>query len=82
MGNMTHSTTTHTSICNCGGQGRIPRYLTEQERTTFLGFSRRKLADLRYLGDGPRYRKRGRSIFYTDVDIEEWLDGGLVEPGE
>lgn len=80
LGNMRDNSTPHTSTCNCGG--RIPRYLTEQERTAFLGFSRRKLSDLRYMGEGPRYRKRGRSVWYTDVDLEAWLDGGLVEPEE
>ena len=32
------------------------------------------LANMRYMGTGPKFVKVGRSVRYRSSDVEEWLD--------
>ncbi|QSM94348.1 helix-turn-helix domain-containing protein [Mycobacteroides abscessus subsp. abscessus] len=59
---------------------QAPRqWLTPEEAATYLKVTEQKLADLRYLREGPRFRKIGRLIRYTFADLDSWLDAGTVE---
>lgn len=37
------------------------------------------LAQMRYLGRGPRYFRIGRRIRYRMVDVDEWLEACVVD---
>lgn len=43
------------------------------EAAAYLSLSRQRLAKLRLTGGGPAYSKAGRSILYTQADLNEWL---------
>ncbi|KRQ26413.1 hypothetical protein AOT83_19075 [Mycobacteroides sp. H001] len=59
---------------------QAPRqWLTPEEAADYLKVTEQKLADLRYLREGPRFRKVGRLIRYTHADLDSWLDQGTVE---
>lgn len=59
---------------------QAPRqWLTPEEAATYLKVTEQKLADLRYLKEGPRFRKVGRLIRYSHADLDSWLDAGTVE---
>ncbi|RJR43512.1 MAG: hypothetical protein C4576_14220 [Desulfobacteraceae bacterium] len=55
-----------------------PKFLPER----FKGLSEKTLANLRSLGQGPRYYRRGRLIFYDVADIQEWLTKNPVETSD
>jgi predicted DNA-binding transcriptional regulator AlpA len=48
-------------------------YVTTKEAARLLGFHPITLAKWRVSGDGPPYRKVGRSIRYDPAVIEEWM---------
>lgn len=54
-------------------------WLTPEEAADYLKVTAQKLADLRYLREGPRFRKVGRLIRYSHADLDSWLDQGTVE---
>ncbi|AMT69065.1 MULTISPECIES: helix-turn-helix domain-containing protein [Mycobacteroides] len=59
---------------------QAPRqWLTPEEAATYLKVTPQKLADLRYLREGPTFRKVGRLIRYTHEDLDAWLDQGTVQ---
>ncbi|MBN7483814.1 helix-turn-helix domain-containing protein [Mycobacteroides abscessus] len=59
---------------------QAPRqWLTPEEAADYLKVTEQKLADLRYLKEGPRFRKVGRLIRYTREDLDAWMDAGTVE---
>lgn len=59
----------------------IPKLYTEIDAAAMLGVSRWKLRHDRSVGRGIRYVKIGtRSIRYRLEDIQEYLNGVLVEP--
>jgi hypothetical protein len=39
------------------------------------------LAQLRYMGTGPLFSKRGRIVLYRVTDVETWLREGLTRGG-
>ena len=39
----------------------------------YCGVAKSTLEKLRVTGDGPRFLRRGRSIFYTLEDLDAWL---------
>ena len=43
----------------------------------YLGISGRTLANMRSLGTGPRFVKRGK-IFYFIRDLDTWLEAGIA----
>lgn len=42
-----------------------------------LGLTVGSLAQMRYLGTGPRYVKVGRQIRYRQSDIDEWIEANV-----
>lgn len=42
--------------------------------------SENALAQERWRGEGPRYRKLGNRVFYLASDLKAWLDAHAVEP--
>jgi predicted DNA-binding transcriptional regulator AlpA len=53
---------------------------TQEEAAAIIGVKPTTLASWRHYGKGPRYLKIGRSCFYCESDIEEWLDAQAVVP--
>jgi predicted DNA-binding transcriptional regulator AlpA len=53
---------------------------TQEEAASFLGLKPSTLAAWRHQGRGPRYIKIGRSCFYLESDLEQWLDAQAVVP--
>lgn len=51
------------------------------EAAEYLGTTVAQLARLRWEGIGPAYTRLGRSIRYRWVDIDAWVDAGLVQGG-
>jgi hypothetical protein len=55
-------------------------YLNTRQASHFLGLSARHLERMRGRGEGPRFRRHGRLVFYHVDDLEAWsrstADGG------
>lgn len=51
------------------------RFLTVQEAADYLGLKRSTLDHYRWVGGGPRYRKHGGRVFYTQEDLDAWSEG-------
>lgn len=51
-----------------------PKQLAERFGTTTS-----RLAQDRYMGRGPRFVKLGRTIRYTETDIQAWIDANTHE---
>jgi hypothetical protein len=51
----------------------LPRMLTTKEAAEFLRVSISFLMKARLRGDGPRYRKLGRAVRYTETDLLSYL---------
>ena len=49
-------------------------YLTCDEAGAFLKLSPRTLEKLRTIGGGPRFRKLGRRVMYSQADLDTWAD--------
>ena len=47
--------------------------LTTEEAATYLRLSPRTLERYRVTGEGPRYLKIGRLVFYRRSELEHWL---------
>lgn len=47
--------------------------LKTKDASELLGMSKSTLEKLRLTGDGPVYVKRGKSVFYTRKDLDEWI---------
>ena len=60
---MSTATTTRTNV-----------YLTCEEAGAFLKLSPRTLEKLRTIGGGPRFRKLGRRVMYSQADLDTWAD--------
>jgi len=51
------------------------RLLTPGEVAEWVGMTTAALAQLRYLGNGPRYRKlTPKTVRYTSADVQAWID--------
>jgi predicted DNA-binding transcriptional regulator AlpA len=57
------------------------RPLSEHEVAELLGVSRNTLKHWRWIGKGPRYVKLVSKIAYRPRDLDEWIDGNVIEPG-
>ncbi len=52
--------------------------LTPAQAGDLLAMTKGALAQLRYLGSGPRFvRVSGRSIRYRPQDLDEWIEANL-----
>ena len=56
--------------------------LNTLEAGEFLGISPPTLILWRTEKKGPRYYRLGKRIVYRLSDLEEWMDGNVVEPEE
>lgn len=57
--------------------------LSEQETADFLEISKITLRNWRWTGKGPAYRKAGGKVFYTQADIDEWINSRpKIQPGK
>ena len=63
-----------------GGRSSERPYLNTSQAAHFLGIGWRKLQAMRIAGDGPRFRRHGRLIYYHPDDLEIW-SRGTVEAG-
>ena len=59
-----------------------PRHplLTEKDAAIVLGMRTKTLQMWRHLCKGPKYHKLGRAVRYSMRDLEEYMDGRIVEP--
>lgn len=49
-------------------------YLTTKEAAKYLSLASSTLEKHRSTGDGPKFKKLGRSIRYAKKDLDEWAD--------
>ena len=54
--------------------------LTPAEASEETGLSEQTLANYRWRGIGPPFRKVGRTVSYPRVPLREWLDHQIVKP--
>lgn len=54
--------------------------LTIEDVSALLGITKFALQQWRFFGQGPKYVKLGRSIYYRIVDLREWIDSNVLEP--
>ena len=47
--------------------------INTRDAASRLGFSKSTLDKLRLTGDGPAYIKRGKSVYYTEQDLSDWI---------
>ena len=64
-----------------GKKSKTPFRTTEQA-AHFLVMSPKTLRNMRWRGEGPRYRKHGRKVLYHVDDLTDWSErrGILSEP--
>jgi excisionase family DNA binding protein len=66
-----------------GGEGppfQSP-YFDTDEAALYLRIERRTLENLRWRGEGPRYRKHGGRVRYHVADLDSWSESrGRTEP--
>jgi hypothetical protein len=60
------------SIPSHRNQGMERPYLNTRQAAHRLCISARKLEAMRAAGNGPRFRRHGRSVFYHIDDLEAW----------
>jgi DNA-binding transcriptional MerR regulator len=51
------------------------RFLSVVDAAEYLGLKRSTLDHYRWIGGGPKYRKHGGRVFYTEADLNAWSDG-------
>ena len=51
----------------------LPILLKTKDAATHLGISKSTLEKLRLTGGGPVFIKRGKSVFYTELDLAYWI---------
>jgi len=57
------------------GETKKPcKFLSVKEAAEFLGLKRSTLDHYRWVGGGPRYRKHGGRVKYTEPDLEAWSE--------
>lgn len=52
------------------------RYFKTSGASRYCSVSEKRLEKLRCSGGGPRYFKRGRSVFYCIEDLDAWMQAG------
>ena len=53
---------------------QIPKLLSTKEAARQLGLPKSTLDKMRLTGDGPIFVKRGKSVFYTEEDLTDWIN--------
>jgi predicted DNA-binding transcriptional regulator AlpA len=48
--------------------------LNTQQASRVFGLAPATLATMRVRGEGPKYVKPGRSVFYDPADLREWIE--------
>jgi hypothetical protein len=56
-----------------------PSLLTTTEAAPHVRLSPRTLEKYRVLGGGPKYKKLGARVFYSQADLKAWLDERTFE---
>ncbi len=51
----------------------LPTLLKTRDAAKRLGIPKSTLEKLRLSGGGPIFVKRGKSVFYTEQDLTEWV---------
>jgi len=59
-----------------------PPLLSSFDAADYLKIPRQTLAMWRHKGVGPAYVKVGRRVMYRRIDLDRWIDGQAVNPGE
>lgn len=49
------------------------RLLRTRDAATYCGFKKSTFEKYRVTGGGPRFIRRGKSVFYDVVDLDSWL---------
>ncbi|BAH52231.1 helix-turn-helix transcriptional regulator [Rhodococcus opacus] len=57
---------------------RLP-LATPSEVAEFRRITEASLAQERYKGTGPKFRKLGRKVFYDWADVYAWVDGNTMQ---
>lgn len=50
-------------------------FLNTAQAAHYIGLTARTLANMRWKGDGPRFRKHGGRVLYHIDDLEDWSRG-------
>ena len=50
-----------------------PRLLRTREAASYCGFSKSSFEKWRCVGGGPRFIRRGKSVYYAVADLDGWL---------
>lgn len=53
---------------------RKPQLLTTDEAAEYLRLKPHTLENMRWLGNGPYFRKLGGRVFYHRADLKAWCD--------
>lgn len=53
--------------------------LRPHEVADWLGTTTDRLAQARYKGNGPKFIKLGRSVYYTEAHLREWVEANTHE---
>ena len=57
----------------------MPDLATPVEVAEYLRSSVARLAQLRYMGQGPKFIKVGRKVLYRWSDVSDWLDRNTMQ---
>lgn len=55
--------------------------MTIEELCSAINVTKQTLAKWRVLGEGPKYARLGKSIFYRYGDVLQWIENSVHEPG-
>ncbi len=50
------------------------KFLSVEDAARYLGLKRSTLDHYRWIGGGPRYRKHGGRVKYTEPDLDQWSE--------
>lgn len=50
------------------------KFLSVEEAAHYLGLKRSTLDHYRWVGGGPRYRKHGGRVKYTQAELDRWSE--------
>ena len=50
-----------------------PRLLRVKDAAIYCGFAKSTLDKMRCKGDGPRFIRRGKAVYYPVADLDEWI---------
>lgn len=56
----------------------MQKFMDQKEAGEYLGLAPKTLNKWRSLGKGPRYRKFGKAVRYTQEDLDAWANSTTV----